>query len=113
MTRVRAAWEDVDDPEGRILKGMTCKWKGAHGTATKLKIIRLSAPTGLWWRSLREDDPEPFHRNADLTGGLMPCEEGDPGAVYQPHHLVAVFRYPDGESTTAKALSLEPWEEST
>lgn len=32
-------WEDVEDPEGRLKKGMLVKWKHSSGTAPEMEIL--------------------------------------------------------------------------
>lgn len=92
------SWEDVQDPEGRLTKGPA----RFIGQATRVVIIRLCAPSGLYHRPRRDSDPA-WSTMLDQIS----CEAGDEGAVYDPTGLMAYFRYENGDETTIQACHLE------
>jgi hypothetical protein len=98
LARPKYDWEDVEDPEGRIRKGMIVRWKGADvGTPAynaHLEVLRLSAPTGLYRRPIHPDDSDALHEMAILAGTEhVPCAADHPEAIYCPKRLGLFGRY--------------------
>ena len=100
----------VTDPEGRLKRGQRIRW--AHDQRGDgegdMEIMSLCAPTGLYRRPLRDGDEEWRVEHAALCGGGMtPCGETEPGAVYQPERLMVSFRYLYSDSaTTGQAIHM-------
>lgn len=96
-------WEDLEDPEGRLSKGMLVRWKHGPG-GPFMRVIALCAPSGLYRRPLVAG--EEYERYA--VGGLMVCSKDHPEAKYEPTALRVLFRYlPDGDTTTGEGLHIE------
>ena len=110
LARPLSAWEGLTDPEGRLKRGQRVRW--AHDQRGDkegdMEVMYLCAPTGLYSRPVREGDEEWRVEHAALCGGGMtPCGETEPGAVYQPERLMVCFRYLYSDSaTTGQAIHM-------
>ena len=97
-------WEDVEDPEGRLRKGMRVKWKHSTNPEGDMKILALCAPSGLYSRPVVPgEDWEKY-----AVKGRLACEKDHPEATYDPGRLMVRFRYLDGSGeTTGHAKDIE------
>jgi len=125
MERPKAEWEDVEDPEGRLKKGQRIRWINSSAEDEEMEIIRLSAPTGLYSRPLKESDDSPeakllrkinkrseeFYKKhgeylPDLSYKLC-CDKDHPEAIYEPERLMVLFRcIYSGKATTGQAIKM-------
>lgn len=97
------SWDDVEDPEGRLRKGMLVRWRHGPG-GPFMRCLYLCAPGGLYHRPVVPG--EEWEKYA--VKGMMRCDADEPGAVYDPEGLMVYFRYlPDGGETTGCAIHIE------
>lgn len=103
--RTMRAWEDVEDPDGRLCKGMLAKWRFTQADEPDMEILALCAPMGLYLR------PHILGKETWEIGSRgVPCKADEPGAKYQPNKLMVRFRYLDtGNETTGRAVDIVEW----
>jgi hypothetical protein len=100
LARPLSSWEGITDPEGRIKRGQRIRWHHSSPEEGDMEVMYLCAPTGLYSRPIREGDEDWRVEHAALCGGLTPCGETEPGAVYQPERLMVRFRYLYSDTAT-------------